>query len=113
MVWRLCIVAIIAGMIGLLAVYKAAAHHWYELRCCQASFDCGPVPNGSVVGGPDGWRVRVPGATQPTIVPYSSNKVRPIPPEAPIEDRGVFHVCTVQGKPDGSVLCVYIPDGGA
>lgn len=110
-VWRLCLVCVIAGMLGLLITWQASAHSWFEYRCCSDK-DCRTVPNGTVVGGPNGWEVRLPGAPM-SVIPYNSNKVRPIPPEAPVEARGLFHVCTVQGKPTGMVLCIYVPDGGA
>lgn len=114
-VWRIAIAAILTLGVIVLAVTvgpaPAAAHSWYSRACCD-SVDCRPVPNGTVRGGPNGWVVQFPGVP-PQVVPYSSTKVKPIPPEAPVEDRGVFHVCTHGGKPTGTVLCIYVPDGGA
>lgn len=112
-VWRTALVVAVLLMLVYVLAKPALAHSWYEPFPCCSGFDCKPVPNGTVIGGPSGWSVKPPGATRTTLVPYGDARVRAILPAAPIEDRGVFHVCTRGGEPDGDVLCVYVPDGGS
>jgi hypothetical protein len=107
MVWRLCIVAIIAGMIGLLAVYKAAAHEWYPLTCCSGK-DCMPVPPEAVRVTPDGYVIAKTGE----LLPWGDRRIKFTPPEQ--EDGKGYHWCRrLAGPNKDQTICLFVPQGGA
>lgn len=110
-VWRLCLVCVLVGVLGLILTWQASAHEWFEYRCCSG-MDCRTLPPGFVKVTPKGYAVTIPGG--PThIIPFNDRRVRMIPETAPAEDLHNFHACTVGGKPTGDVICLYVPSGGA
>jgi hypothetical protein len=111
-VWRVAALAALAGLIALLIVNAASAHSWYEPRCCSDK-DCSPLPHTNVRINQDGFVILIPGAAKAQMIPFADPRVRMIPSDAPPEDAHRFHACTVQGKPDGRILCLYVPQGGA
>lgn len=109
-VWRACLVCILAGLIGLVVVLQAAAHSFYEPRCCSG-VDCYRLPVGAVRVTPQGYLVSIPGGKVHLVGPRDP-RVRMIPEGASAEDAQYFHACTVGGRPDGMLLCLYVPSGG-
>lgn len=85
-------------------VVKAEGHEWFPARCCSG-FDCKVVEQSQVQTTARGFVI--PG--NPEIVPYNSPKIRQTPPEG----NGAYALCTKGGKPDGEVICLYIPTWGS
>lgn len=83
---------------------EAWPHDWFPPDCCSG-FDCREIAPEQVQTTKQGFLL--PG--NPEIVPYSSPKIRQTPPEGD----GAYGLCTKGGKPDGDVLCLYIPTWGS
>jgi hypothetical protein len=92
--WLACII-LLAG--------KADAHEWFPPSCCSGH-DCKVIKPDDVKTTKRGFEI--PG--NPEVVPYSSPKIRHTPPEG----EGNYALCTKGGKPDGEVICLYIPTWG-
>lgn len=100
-------VAFIVIALGLAAfawAQPARAHDWFPPSCCSG-FDCKVIKPDKVKTTKQGFVI--PG--NPEIVPYNSPKIRQTPPEGD----GDFALCTKGGKPDGEVICLYIPTWGS
>lgn len=82
----------------------AHAHEWFPPQCCSGH-DCKVIPQSDVQATKHGFVI--PG--NPEVVPYSSPKIRHTPPEG----EGAFALCTRGGKPDGEVICLYVPTWGS
>jgi hypothetical protein len=106
----LAFIALVVALCTMMAI-RAEAHAWYEYSCCSG-MDCKPLAYFEVRAQPGGYTV-TPWGGPPTFVPNGDKRIREIPPEAPAEDAQRFHACTVGGKPDGRLLCLYVPQGGA
>jgi hypothetical protein len=79
-------------------------HDWFPPNCCSGH-DCKVIAPDKVQTTRQGFVI--PG--NPEIVPYSSPKIRQTPPEGD----GNFALCTKGGKPEGEVICLYIPTWGS
>lgn len=91
-----------ASCLMLAGLAEARAHDapsgWtYPLACCS-DYDCREVPDSAVIEGPDGYVIRATGE----VIPMTSRKVRPSPD-------GVFHWCSVGGRPDSNTICLFVP----
>lgn len=82
----------------------AEAHDWFSLQCCSG-MDCREIPASAVTAAKGGYRID----GNPHVVPYSSPRVKQSPPQA----GGAYGLCTVGGKPDGAVICLYVPGMGS
>ena len=69
----------------------------YGVECCSNK-DCREASNDEVGETPQGYLIRASN----TLIPYNDRRVKQSGDE-------FFHICTVGGKPDGRVLCVYVP----
>lgn len=98
---------LIALVLCAVATAPAQAHSFYEPGCCSDK-DCGPVPFDSVKVTPQGYAVH--GADGVTLIPFTDTRVKVTPPEDPAQR---YHVCRTAGRPDGRILCIYVPQGGA
>lgn len=87
----------------------AFAHSFYDANCCSDR-DCRPLEWEWVKTTPEGYWISEPGALAPAFVPFGDKRIRPSPAED-LEQR--FHICTQGGLPNGRVLCLYVPTGGA
>lgn len=88
-------------------VTPAHGHSFYSYECCSDK-DCGPIPFESVKITTDGYVVLFPNGRQ-ELVGFGDRRLRPTPAEDP-EQR--YHLCTVAGRMDGMILCLYVPQGG-
>lgn len=70
----------------------------YGWECCSLT-DCSEQKAGAIVETPKGYVVKASG----TIIPYGDKKIKRSKDE-------LFHLCTHGGKPDGVVICLYVPD---
>lgn len=94
-----CIWALSAAFAPCTASAHQAPLGWaYDYACCSDK-DCRPVPNAEVNEGQGGYSYRG------QSIPYGDRRIRQSGDEH-------FHVCTVAGKPDGRVLCLYEPVRG-
>ena len=82
----------------LLAAVPAFGHDWYHYECCNDK-DCRPIPSSAVKATKDGYYVTINGRT----MAYSSPKLK-----RSQDDQ--FHLCTIGGKDDGLMLCLYAPE---
>jgi len=94
----------LTGTVLLLMTQAGAAHDWFPANCCSGH-DCKVIEQSQVQTTAQGFQI--PG--NPEIVPYSSPKIKQTPPEGD----GNFALCTEDGKPDGAVICLYIPTWGS
>ena len=92
MIWAVFITALI------LFTSPAKAHSFYSAACCSDK-DCAPVATGSVKRTGAGWQTPRGGT-----VPFNDPRVKATP--APFT--GV-HICE---RPDGSIICIYVPEAG-
>jgi hypothetical protein len=69
----------------------------YPLACCSG-IDCREVADEDIIESPEGYVI----ATTGEVIPMTSRKVRDSPD-------GVFHWCSVKGKPDGATICLFVP----
>jgi hypothetical protein len=92
-------------ILGLLiwSATKAEAHDWFPANCCSG-FDCRVIKQSDVQTTVRGFVL--PGNSE--VVPYSSPKIKQTPPEGD----GDYAACTKGGKPDGAIICLYIPTWG-
>lgn len=67
----------------------------YDATCCS-NRDCRQASHDEVNEGPDGYTYRG------QFVAYGDRRIRQSGDE-------FYHVCTIAGKPDGRVLCIYEP----
>jgi hypothetical protein len=103
--WLVRLLAAIVLIVGCGLIWsEARAHDWFPPNCCSG-FDCKVIPQSQVKASKNGFVI--PG--NPEVVPYSSPKIRQTPPEGD----GNFALCTKGGKPDGAVICLYIPTWGS
>lgn len=72
----------------------------YPLACCS-SFDCREVPDEAILEGPEGYVIVATGE----VIAMTDRKVRPSPD-------GVFHWCSVGGRPDSNTICLFVPPRG-
>lgn len=72
----------------------------YPLSCCSG-YDCRQVDASAIDEGPAGYTIRATGET----IPMTDAKVKPSPD-------GLFHWCSVGGKPDGKTICLFVPPRG-
>jgi hypothetical protein len=101
----LAMVALAAALaVYLWFLWPAGAHDWFPANCCSG-FDCKVIAADQVQTTRQGFAI--PG--NPEIVPYSSSKIRQTPPEG----EGNYALCTTGGRPDGAVICLYIPTWGS
>ena len=108
--WRFVILLLLLMTLLLVMLERASAHSWYESSCCSGQ-DCRPMPVGTVKITPQGYELSIPDG--PVVkISNTDPRIRMIPISAPPEDRFRFHVCTAMGRPSGTVLCVYVPEGG-
>ena len=83
---------------GLPAAAHDATTGWaYPLAGCSG-IDCREVSAEAIIEGPEGYVIKVTGE----VIPMTSRKVRDSPD-------GVFHWCSVKGKPDGATICLFVP----
>lgn len=99
-------IAAVSVIITIMAagIVEAWPHDWFPPSCCSG-FDCKVIPQSDVRVTAHGFVI--PG--NPEVVPYNSPKIRQTPPEGD----GDFGICTRGGKPDGEVICLYIPTWGS
>jgi hypothetical protein len=108
---RIIVVVLLANVFIWWALISALAHGWYEYRCCSDK-DCRALEAHEIRVAPEGFYVTPDGG--PTqFVPMGNHRLREIPAAASAEDIQKFHLCTVQGKPTGEILCLYVPQGGS
>lgn len=81
----------------------AQAHEWFSWQCCSG-LDCREIPAEAVTPTKGGYRI----AGNPELVPYTSPKVK----QSPAVAGGAYGLCTRGGRPDGAVICLYVPDMG-
>lgn len=98
----------ISALVVILISTPALSHSFYEYRCCSDK-DCGPVPFSSVKVTPEGYLVLFPTGRK-ELIPFGDTRIRDTPPEDPLQQ---YHLCTVAGRMDGMILCIYVPQGGA
>lgn len=97
---------IAAGMMIVAATGFVWAHDaptgWqYPISCCSG-VDCREVSDEAIIEGPNGYTIAATGET----IPMTSRKVRPSPD-------GIYHWCSVGGKPDSATICLFVPFGGS
>ena len=69
----------------------------YPMACCSG-VDCREVAEEDIIEGPRGYVIKATGE----VIPMTSRKVRPSPD-------GLFHWCSVNGKPDSATICLFVP----
>lgn len=74
----------------------AHAHSWYPYECCSDN-DCKPVPNASIHETRAGYVIDGNEET----VPFSDKRIRQSQ-----DDNS--HICTIGGRADGRILCVFV-----
>jgi hypothetical protein len=92
------------GAFGAATAPGAKAHSFYEYRCCSDR-DCTPIAFDEVQVTPQGYMIISNG----TVLPFDDERIRPTPPEDALQH---YHLCTTAGKKTGSVICLYVPQGG-
>lgn len=101
--WFLALVGItmmIAALTTDTRAHDAPSGWTYPLACCS-NYDCREVPDEAILEGPDGYVIRATGE----VIPMSDRKVRPSPD-------GIFHWCSVGGRPDSKTICLFVPPRG-
>jgi len=74
----------------------ASAHEWYPWYCCSG-LDCRQLQPGELRRLPTGWLT-----PHGVVVPFHDPRIK----VTPRPHRGV-HLCE---QPDGSVICLYLPE---
>lgn len=89
--------------------HQAPSGWTYPNECCSGHDDCAEIPASAVRGLADGWHVDLPANVHPrgypvrAVYPYGDGKIRR-------SGDGQFHLCI---RPNGEVLCLYVPPGAA
>ena len=89
--------------------HQAPSGWTYPEECCSGHNDCAEIPASAVRGLADGWHVDLPAGIHPRgfpvrqVFPYRDEKLRR-------SGDGQFHLCV---RPNGQVLCLYVPPGAA
>jgi len=101
-----------AAIAALFLATPAAAHEWYDPRCCDER-DCAPLPDGALREADGGWYVTAPDGTV-HHVPYGQQHPM-LPPD------GQPHACfspydgRFMTRTFGTrrVMCLHVPGGAS